>query len=131
MFNENGRLGLEFSRWKKNLHNIVKGETVHLGEFVNHVLNYVRIKYKKQLAKVEKYIFKLESGANVALKDLYLKEKSDDSEPEHPRQSKDDKDEEHRAEHGSETDSPNKRSLKKPLLKSTKKGHKLFKSTKK
>jgi hypothetical protein len=77
LFNEDGRLGLEFSRWKKNLHSIVKGETVHLGEFINHVLNYVRIKYKKQLAKVEKYIFKLEGGQMIALRDLYLGEKSE------------------------------------------------------
>lgn len=44
-----------------------------MGEFANHILSYIRGKYKKQVAKVEKYIFKLESGAIVALKDIFLR----------------------------------------------------------
>ena len=64
-----------------------------MGEFVNHVLNYVRIKYKKQLAKVEKYIFKLESGATIALKDLYLRERSEESEGERGKELREEKEE--------------------------------------
>ncbi len=43
---------MEFSRFKRQLHNILKGETVHLGELTNHILNYMKNKYKKQLAKI-------------------------------------------------------------------------------
>lgn len=68
LFNENGRLTIDFSRFKKSLHKKIASELIDLGEFAKLFINFSRGKYRKQIAKIKTYLKRLELGDHVSLK---------------------------------------------------------------
>ena len=79
LFGENGKLSINFARFKKNLHRMIKEDFIDLLEFSKLVIVFCRNKYRKQITKIKTYLKRLENGDHVSLKELYSKDGSDTS----------------------------------------------------
>ena len=77
LFNENGRLSIDFARLKKNLHKIIQQSSIELVEFARVIINFAKNKYKRQIFKIKNYLQKLKDGEHVSLREMYNKDGSD------------------------------------------------------
>ena len=73
IFGDSGRLSIDYSRFKKGLHKIIKQDPIELLDFTATFITFAKNKYRKQIAKLRAYLHRLESGDYVSLKDLYAK----------------------------------------------------------
>ena len=71
LFDEKGKIKIEFSRLKKALHKIVKKDQVDFHDFCSTIITFIKLKYRKQISRLETYLTKLETGEHVSLRDMY------------------------------------------------------------
>lgn len=78
IFDENGKIKIEFSRLRKSLHKIVKNDQIDLHEFCNSIINFTKSKYRKQINRIETYLKKLETGEHVSLREMFSQKNGSD-----------------------------------------------------
>ena len=71
IFSDNGKLTVDYSRFKKGLHKIIKQDPIELVDLASVFLTFSRNKYRKQISKLKAYLHRLESGEEINLRDLY------------------------------------------------------------
>lgn len=124
LFSEGGKLSIEFARFKKALHKIIKESYIDLADFSTLFITFSRSKYRKQVSKIKSYLKRLEVGDCISLKDLFSRDGSDQSlSPEEKSKSKSKPKTFKRSPEiqQSETESPQRKSSKRTsLAKSTK-----------
>ena len=82
LFGDNGRLTIDFSRFKKSLHKILKQDPIDLYDFAAHFINFSKVKYRKQISKLRIYLSRLQTGDQVSFRDMFKpKDGSDASSP--------------------------------------------------
>lgn len=59
IFNDNGRLSIDYSRFKKGLHKIIKQDPIELYDFASAFISFSKNKYRKQIAKLRAYLHRL------------------------------------------------------------------------
>ena len=59
IFNDSGRLTIDYSRFKKGLHKIIKQDTIELSDFASTFITFSKTKYRKQIAKLRAYLHRL------------------------------------------------------------------------
>jgi hypothetical protein len=77
VFDDGGRTAREYTRFKSTLNKILKRDYFVVRDFVDHVLSYCTGKYRRQFAKLRKYVERVEQGDEIWFRELYNKESSD------------------------------------------------------
>ena len=55
LFSDNGRLYIQYSRFKKSLHKIVKQNSIDLHDFASLFITFTRSIYRRQISKLKTY----------------------------------------------------------------------------
>lgn len=68
LFRDNGRLTIDYSRFKKSLLKIVTQNPIDLYDFAALFINFSKSKYRKQIAKLKTYLSRLQLGDQVSFR---------------------------------------------------------------
>jgi hypothetical protein len=77
IFEEGGRADKEFLRFKLQLNKILKREPLAVADYAQCILSFTGSKFHRQLARIQKYVGKVELGEDIYLRELYCKDNSD------------------------------------------------------
>lgn len=66
-----GRLTADFENVKKALNGLMKQSVCDIYELISILINFMRQKYRKQMARINDYLSRLQAGENIFLKDLF------------------------------------------------------------
>ena len=59
LFSDNGKLVVDYSRFKKGLHKIIKQDPIDLLDLASTFMNFSKNKYRKQISKLKAYLHRL------------------------------------------------------------------------
>jgi len=65
VFDENGKTGKDFARFKLMLNKILKREPFQIKDYVEYIISYCSNKFGKQLTKIQQYVDRVEQGQDV------------------------------------------------------------------
>lgn len=71
LFGDNGRLSINYSRFKKSLYKILKQTLIDPFDFAQVFINFSKNKYRKQIAKLKNYLSRLEVGDQVNFREMF------------------------------------------------------------
>lgn len=71
LFGDNGKLGIDFTRFKKSLHKIVKQNPIDIHDFAEVFINFSKTKYRKQIGRLKIYLTRLQDGDHVSFRDMF------------------------------------------------------------
>lgn len=77
LFSENGRLGIDFARFKKSMYKLIQQNPIELLDFCKLIINFSRNKLRRQVTRIRSYLEKLKQGENISFRDMYAKDGSD------------------------------------------------------
>lgn len=59
LFGDNGKLSIDYARFKKSLLKVVKQNPIDIYDFSSLFINFSKAKYRKQIGKLKTYLHRL------------------------------------------------------------------------